>query len=283
MTVRRLGAGLVAAALITPALAACASGTGTGTAGSTPSPTVTASGAASPSGAPVAGDAKQALLDSTKEISNGNFRFTLAGAGSTAEGLVHQPSQSAAMKISIGGPSSDLAMKLDVIHFKPDSWVKLELSGPTANSLPAIKQLNLGKYQHLDQTRIKGNRSLGFDFEKVDPAGSAVLTQGITEVRSTGTGAYAGTIDVTKAAEAGSLNAATIAALGTQAKTVPFTAKVDPQGRLSELVLQLPAAGQTAAQEVKMTYSDYGAATAAQKPPADQVVEAPAELYSLFN
>lgn len=74
MSVRRLGAGLVAAALITPALAACASETGT--AGSTPSPTVTASGTASPSGAPVAGDAKQALLDSTKEISNGNFRFT---------------------------------------------------------------------------------------------------------------------------------------------------------------------------------------------------------------
>ncbi|WP_406075021.1 hypothetical protein [Micromonospora sp. NBC_01638] len=282
MTVRRLGAGLVAAALISPALAACASGQ-TGTAGSTASPTVTASGTASPSGAPMAGDAKQALLDSTKEISNGNFRFTLTGAGSTAEGQVHQPSQSAAMKVAIGGPSSDLAMKLDVIHYKPDSWVKLELTGPTANSLPAVKQLNLGKYQHLDQARIKGNRNLGFDFDKVDPAGSAVLTQGITEVRSTGAGAYAGTIDVTKAAEAGSLNAATIAALGTQAKTVPFTAKVDPQGRLSELVLQLPAAGQTAAQEIRMTYSDYGAATAAQKPPAAQVVEAPAELYSLFN
>ncbi|MEU7751106.1 hypothetical protein [Micromonospora sp. NPDC049171] len=282
MTVRRLGAGLVAAALITPALAACGNGS-TGTAGSTATPTVTASGTASASGAPAAGDAKQALLDSTKEISSGNFRFTLAGAGSTAEGQVHQPSQSAAMKFAIGGPSSDLAMKLDVIHYKPDSWVKLELTGPTADSLPAIKQLNLGKYQHLDQARIKGNRNLGFDFDKVDPAGSAVLTQGITEVRSTGTGAYAGTIDVTKAAEAGSLNAATIAALGTQAKTVPFTAKVDPQNRLSELVLQLPAAGQTAAQEIKMTYSDYGAATAAQKPPADQVVEAPAELYSLFN
>ncbi|MEU8087607.1 hypothetical protein AB0B57_28855 [Micromonospora sp. NPDC049101] len=282
MTVRRLGAGLVAAALITPALAACGNG-GTGTAGSTATPTVTASGTASASGAPAAGDAKQALLDSTKEISSGNFRFTLAGAGSTAEGQVHQPSQSAAMKFAIGGPSSDLAMKLDVIHYKPDSWVKLELTGPTADSLPAIKQLNLGKYQHLDQARIKGNRNLGFDFDKVDPAGSAVLTQSITEVRSTGTGAYAGTIDVTKAAEAGSLNAATIAALGTQAKTVPFTAKVDPQNRLSELVLQLPAAGQTAAQEIKMTYSDYGAATAAQKPPADQVVEAPAELYSLFN
>ncbi|MEU7929075.1 hypothetical protein [Micromonospora sp. NPDC049801] len=283
MTVRRLGAGLVAAALFTPALAACAGGT-TGTAGSTASPTVSASGAPSQSGgAPVSGDAKQALLDSTKAISDGNFRFTLSGAGSTAEGQVHQPSQSAALKFAIGGPSSDLAMKLDVIHAKPDSWVKLELTGPTADSLPAIKQLNLGKYQHLDQARVKGNKNLGFDFDKVDPAGSAVLTQGITEVRSTGTGTYAGTIDVTKAAEAGSLNAATIAALGTQAKTVPFTAKVDPQGRLSELALQLPASGQTTAQEIKMTYSDYGSATPAQKPPADQVVEAPAELYSLFN
>ncbi|MFC4020577.1 hypothetical protein ACFOW4_21910 [Micromonospora sp. GCM10011542] len=283
MTVRRLSAGLVAAALFTPGLAACGDGA-TGTAGSTASPTVSASGAATPSGAtPATGDAKQALLDSTKEISNGNFRFTLAGAGSTAEGQVHEPSQSAAMKIAIGGPSSDLAMKLDVIHAKPDSWVKLELSGPTANSLPVIKQLNLGKYQHLDQSRIKGNRSLGFDFDKVDPAGSAVLTQGITEVRQTGAGAYAGTVDVSKAAEAGSLNAATITALGAQAKTVPFTAKLDAQGRLSELVLQIPAAGQTAAQEVRMTYSDYGTATPAQKPPADQVVEAPAELYSLFN
>ncbi len=58
---------------------------------------------------------------------------------------------------------------------------------------------------------------------------------------------------------------------------------MDPQGRLSEMVLQIPAAGQTAAQDIKITYSDYGNATAAQKPPADQVVEAPAELYNLFN
>ncbi len=32
-----------------------------------------------------------------------------------------------------------------------------------------------------------------------------------------------------------------------------------------------------------MTYSDYGNATEATKPPADQVVEAPPELYNLFD
>ncbi|MFG2099090.1 hypothetical protein ACGFJ5_00650 [Micromonospora echinaurantiaca] len=282
MTVRRLGAGLVAAALFTPGLAAC-NATGTPSAGSSATPTVSASGTASGAASPAAGDAKQALLNSTREISNGNFRFTMSGAGSTAEGQVHEPSQSAEMRVTVGAPTDDLFMKLDLIHARPDSWVKLELGGKTAGSLPAVQKLNLGKYQHLDQTRIKGNRNLGFDFDKLDPAGSDVLTQGITEVRQTGEGSYAGTIDVSKAAEAGSLDPGVITALGAQAKSVPFTARLDAQGRLSELVIQIPAAGQNTAQDVRITYSDYGNATAARKPPADQVVEAPQELYNLFN
>ncbi|MEH0938917.1 hypothetical protein [Micromonospora psammae] len=279
MTIRRFSAAVFAATLLTPGLAACNS-TGTGEAGASASPTV--SGSAAP-GSAAPSDAKQALLNSTREISNGNFRFTMSGAGSTAQGQVHEPSQSAEMRVAIGDPSSDLMMKLDLIHFKPDSWVKLELSGQAAGSIPGANKLALGKYQHLDQTRIKGNKSLGFDFDKVDPAGSEVLTQGITEVRQTGEGSYAGTLDVSKAADAGSVDPSVITALGAQAKSVPFTAKLDPQGRLSEMVVQIPAAGQNAAQEVKITYSDYGSAAAAQKPPADQVVEAPKEFYNLFN
>lgn len=280
MKIRRFSAAAFAAALLIPGLTAC-DGTGTGEAGASASPTV--SGSIAPSGTPATGDAKQALLDSTNAIRDGNFRFTMAGAGSTAEGQVHEQSQSAEMRMTIGDPSSDLMMKLDLIHLKPDSWVKLELGGRAASSIPGVRKLNLGKYQHLDQTRIKGNRALGFDFDRVDPAGSAVLTQGITEVRQTGDGSYAGTVDISKAARAGSLDPAVITALGAQAKTVPFTAEVDPQGRLSELVLRVPAAGQTAAQDIKITYSDYGNATAAQKPPAGQVVEAPPEFYHLFD
>ncbi|RKN28323.1 hypothetical protein [Micromonospora musae] len=280
MTVRRrLGAGLVAAALFTPGLAACNAEAPGGAASPTASATATATGSASPG----SGDAKQALLASTAAIRDGNFRFSMTGAGSTAEGQVHEPSQSARMKVSIGDASSDLSMTLDVIHSRPDSWVKVDLGGRAAQSVPGQEALNLGKYQHLDQTRIKGNRNLGFDFDRLDPAGSEVLTQGVTEVRRTGEGAYAGTIDVSKAAEAGSLDATMITALGPQAKSVPFTARVDAQGRLSELVIQVPAAGQQKAQDVRITYSDYGNATAAQKPAPDQVVEAPAELYNLFN
>ncbi|WFE38448.1 hypothetical protein [Micromonospora sp. WMMD998] len=280
MKIRRFSATAFAAALLIPGLAAC-NGTGTGTSDASATPGASASVA--PSASTSGSAAKQALLDSTNAIREGNFRFTMSGAGSTAEGQVHEPSQSAEMRMTIGDPSSDLSMKLDLIHAKPDSWVKLELGGTAAAQIPGAKNINTGKYQHLDQNRIKGNRALGFDFDKVDPAGSAVLTKGVTEVRQTGDGAYAGTVDVSKAAEAGSLDPAMITALGAQAQSVPFTAKVDPQGRLSELVLQIPAAGQSAAQDMKITYTDYGNAAAAQKPPADQVVEAPQELYKLFN
>lgn len=280
MTIRRFSAAAFAAALLIPGLAAC-DDKGTGAAGASASPT--ASGGIAPSGTPNTDDAKQALLNSTNAIRDGNFRFTMSGAGSTAEGQVHQPSQSAELRMTIGDPSSDLMMKLDLIHYRPDSWVKLELGGKAADSVPAVRQLNLGKYQHLDQSRIKGNRALGFDFDKLDPAGSAVLTQGVTEVHQTGDGTYAGTLDVSKAAEAGSLDPALITALGAQAQSVPFTARVDAQGRLSELVMRVPAAGQNAAQEITITYADYGNATPARKPPADQVVEAPPELYNLFK
>ncbi|CCH16054.1 hypothetical protein [Micromonospora lupini] len=45
----------------------------------------------------------------------------------------------------------------------------------------------------------------------------------------------------------------------------------------------MPAAGETAAHDIKIGYAGYGTGTGAKKPPADKVVEASAETYELFK
>ncbi|GAB3969468.1 hypothetical protein V1634_21130 [Plantactinospora veratri] len=267
MTFRRWGVATVAAvALFAPALTAC------GGEGAEPE----ASGSAAPA---IPADAKEALLASTKEITKGNFKFSMTGADLDGQGFVHQPSQSAQMRVKAG--NDEFSMDMEIVYIKPDSWVKMTIEG--AEGVPGLEKLNSGKYQHLDQSKIKSAKGLGFDFTDVDPAGSEALTKAIVDVQKTGEGAYSGTIDLTKATGAGMVDEDAVKLLGAEASKLPFEAKLDTQGRLSSLTIQLPAVGGGKAQELKVGYSDYGAASQAKAPPAAEVVEASPETYELFN
>ncbi|HEY0696922.1 MAG TPA: hypothetical protein VGD43_03840 [Micromonospora sp.] len=275
VNIRRFSAAaLVSAALLVP-VAACGAN-GTGTADGTPDPATSSSPA-------IPADPKQALLDSTREISKGNFRFTMSAAGATATGMVHQPSRSAQMTMKFGQPSDDIYMNLDLIYVEPDSWVKTDLGGTALRNVPGAKDLSSDKYYHIDKTKAEGIKDLQFDFQQVDPAGSDLLTKAVVDVKATGDRSYSGTIDLSKAPDAGLVDADVVKALGAEASKLPFQARLDEQGRLSELVIQVPAAGQNQAQELKVTYSDYGAATTPTKPAPGQTQEAPAVIYDLFR
>ncbi|SBT51918.1 hypothetical protein [Micromonospora auratinigra] len=267
MNIRRFSVGVLAAALLVPGLAACKTESGSPTAEST-------------SSAPAApADPKAALLASTEEIKKGNFTFTLGGGELNGAGTVHSPSKSAEMKLNSGQAADD--MKMHLVFIDTDSWVQMDF-GSMADSVPSLKAMK-GKYQHLDRSRIKDAKNLNFDFSDVDPAGSDKMINAITEVKQTGEGTYAGTIDATRATESEVLDAQAVKALGEKAKAVPFTAKLDPQGRLSEFAVQVPAAGSAPASTVTVTYANYGAATAVQAPPAGQVVEASEQVYKMFQ
>ena len=229
------------------------------------------------SAAPV--DAKQVLVDSTREISDGNFKFTMAGDGMTGGGVVHLPTRSAQMSLTFA--SNDLEMTMEMIYVEPDSWVKLDL-GELGDQVPGMEKLS-GKYLHLDQSKIRDIEDLKFDFQNVDPAGSSALMKAIVDVRKTGEGVYSGTVDLTKAPDAEMVDEELVKTLGTQANALPFEAKLDPQGRLTEFAIKMPAAVGTQAYDLKITYSDYGSAAAVQKPPANETVEAPAEAYKMFQ
>ncbi|MEH1015387.1 hypothetical protein V6U90_20010 [Micromonospora sp. CPCC 206060] len=272
MKIRRWSlAGLATVVLFTPALAACGGSEGTEGSGGAASPA-----AASPT---AAADPKQVLRASTSEIKKGNFRFTITGDGTTGAGQVHQPSKSARYTLKTEG--AEFSATMDNIYVEPSSWVKLEFGGALAD---AMKNPKLdGKYQHLDQSKVKKQKGLGFDWNDIDPAGSDLILKGIVDVEAAGEGAYAGTVDITGATEAGLLDEEIIKALGTKGAALPFTATVDKQGRLTALTIDLPAAGESKAHQVKVTYSDYGAATKVEQPPAAQVVEAPASTYEMLN
>ncbi|MBO4208106.1 hypothetical protein [Micromonospora echinofusca] len=275
MKIRRWSlVGVATVVLFTPALAACGSSGGTEEGGGT----AASPAAASPT---TAADPKQVLLASTSEIKKGNFRFTVAGDGMTGEGQVHQPSKSARYTLKAGDAADGFSMNMDVIYVEPSSWAKLDFDGEMA---AAMKNPKLeGKYQHLDQSKVKKQKGLGFDWNDIDPAGSDLILKGIVDVQAAGEGAYAGTVDVTKATEAGLLDEETVKALATKAAALPFTATVDQQGRLTALSIDFPAVGESKAHQVKVTYADYGAATKVDQPPAAQVVEAPASTYQMLN
>ncbi|MEU8263524.1 hypothetical protein AB0C02_23225 [Micromonospora sp. NPDC048999] len=268
MNIRRWSAGILAAALFVPGLAACKD--------EADSPTAASTSAASEKPA----DPKEALVASTGELQKGNFTFTIKGGEINGGGTVHLPSKSAEVKVETA--SDELSMTMHLVFIDDDSWVKLELAGPMADVVPGFKEMK-GKYQHLDRSKLKGTaKELSFDFADVDPAGAEKMIKAIVDVKQAGEGTYEGTIDATKATDADLLDADTIKALGDQASAVPFTAKVDAQGRLTEFAVQIPAAGGAEAQTLTVTY-DYGAATAVQAPPAAQVVEASDQVYEMFK
>lgn len=263
MNIRRWSVGVLAAALFVPGLAACNNSDST-----------------EPGAAAAPANPKEALVASTKEIEKGNFTFTIAGDGLTGQGLVHKPSNSAQLTMSFDDGAGS-TMALDLIHIDSDSWVKVDL-GELADSVPGLAKLR-DTYQHLDKSKIKDSDTLSFDMEDVDPAGADALFKVVTDVQETGTGTYSGKLDVSGVTDSGALDTDLIKALGDQAKALPFTAKLDAEGRLTELVISVPAAGDTKAHDVKVTYADYGSAAAPQEPPADKVIEASEDTYKMFQ
>lgn len=249
------------AALLLPGLTAC------GGAEETPSAAATTMSA----------DPKQVLAAATKEIDKGNFRFVMSDDTTYSEGSVHAESRSMQMRMRFTDKDDeDFSLTMEYIYIEPEIWVKQELTG--LEGLPGAEESNTGKYQHLDQSKVKDLKDFSFNINDVDPAGSKLIIQAIGDAQKTAEGEYAGTVDLTKATDAGLTDDVTVKALGAEASRLPFTAKLDDQGRLTELTVKVPAAGEIAAHELKVTY-EYGVATPAQKPPADQVVEATDETY----
>jgi hypothetical protein len=266
-------AGIAMMASLSLATAGCANEDGSSDNNSTDTGTTTSTAPA---------DAKQALVDSVKALAEGNFKFTLADDESTGSGSVHAPSKSA--QLTAKPKSGEGEGEINFVIVDQDRWLKLNLGSQLNAALKLPK-----KWMHIDPTKVEDSellKEMSIEFgsaEKVDPVGSAIILNSLVSAERAGDGAYSGTVDLTKATDAGLVDEDDIDKLADKAKTIPFTATVDGQGRLTKLTLEIPAAGDAAAHQLEATYSEYGNATAARKPPASQTQEPPASVYEVLN
>jgi len=129
-------------------------------------------------------------------------------------------------------------------------------------------------------SRLPEGANVGLRPGQIDPANTAQLLSSTTDVRQSGSGEYAGTLDLTKAAGVAGIDQKTVQTWGSQAQNVPFTAGVDDQGRLSAMTIRIPAVNGQQAQPLEVLYTDYGTKVDAPRPPANQITEAPDNLYT---
>jgi hypothetical protein len=254
-----LGLGLLASAAL--ALSGCDKATTNGGTGG---------GGASPSPSPLA--PKDAVLASTKSLTQTTYKYTLSSNGLTGNGAADPAAKKNHM--SVKGTQDGVNLTMDLVLVGSDVWLKMDLGG--LNSTVGIPT----KYMHLDRSKLKDASGLGFSTEDADPAESAKLFQGVVDAQKVDATHYKVTFDLTKSTGS-SVDEEVKSKLGDKAKAVPGTVTLDDQGRLSEVTIDLSAVDPQAT--VKVTYSDYGAPVTVNAPAAGDTVEAPQAVYDMFN
>jgi hypothetical protein len=265
VNIRRVaGPGLALLAAGALALAGCGTtqttsgGTGTGAA-SSPSPTLPAP--------------KDAVLASVKTLSETTYKYTLSSDGLDGTGAADPVAKKASM--SIKGDKEGQHVSLDVILIDTNIWIKMDL-GAAANKTIGIPN----KFMHIDQHKLKDKASLGFSTDDSDPAESVKLLKGLVEVQRVDPQHYTATLDLTQVT-ASSVDKEKLDKLGDKAKSVPATITLDDQGRLIGVTVDLSAVDPSAT--IKVTYSDFGAPVTINPPAKSNVVEAPKNVYDMFN
>ncbi|WP_250027510.1 hypothetical protein [Paractinoplanes maris] len=265
-TPRLAGLGIATMATAAMALAGCDAGTPSGSA-SAPASAAGSAPASAPASASAADPAAvDALTKATSQLGTTSFKMTAtSGAGFKLTGAVDPAQSVGTAELNASGPNAQLSIK--TLLAGQDLY--LQVPGFT----------KAGTWTHVDVARLPEGVNVGLRPGQLDPVNTSKLLSSATDVRSTGTGAYAGTLDLTKAVGLAGVSQVTIDESGAQAQKVPFTATTDDQGRLSELTIEIPAVNGQAAQPLKVLYSDYGVPVSVTKPTAAEVTEAPDSLY----
>jgi hypothetical protein len=244
----------------------------TGCTATSNTPQPAASGSPTASSSTVSSAAKDTLVASAAQLTQTSYKYKVVSSGLTVNGSA-DPTKKAAMA-SLTGTSGSNTLAVDMVTLNTDIWLKLNLGADN-------KTLGISsdKWTHVDATRLGANPAL-----PVDPQGGAqaanALFAGLTSVQSTDNKNFTGTLDLTKATGSSAVTADLLSRAGVKANSLPFTATLDDQGRLTDFKVDLSSIDPSLSLET--TYSDYGTPVTVTRPDAASVVEAPDSVYQLF-
>jgi hypothetical protein len=235
---------------------------------------------ATPSASPSPSTPHDILLASVPDGSQGAFAFTLKDAMTDGSGVVDPAGKKISYTARYKDAKLGFTMTLTFVVIDQQSWMKVAFGHTEGlTGLPRLPK----KWMRLDTSKVKDDSGAVLTFDDPDPAGAAELFGSTVDVEAAGTGAYRGIIDLTRVTGAELVDKKTAGGLGEKARAVPFRATVDSSGRLTSLSIDLPAAGKQPKRTHSVTYGKYGTAPAVNRPPAGQVVQAPAAAYDLIN
>lgn len=241
------------------------------TANGTPASSATSAPAASAAPSTSADPAAvQALSGAAATLGNSSFTMTMTqGTGFQLTANIDPPHGNGNAEVSAKGANTALTVK--TLLFGQDLYAQI----------PGVTQGDT--WTHLDMARLPDGANIGLKPGQIDPANTAELLRGTTDVTTAGEGAYSGTLDLTKAAGVAGISKVTIDGYGADAQKVPFEATLDSQDRLETLTLRLPAVDNREAEPLVIKYSGYGQTVTTERPPAGQITEAPASVYQALG
>jgi hypothetical protein len=225
--------------------------------------------------------ATEVLSAATAKTKGQSFKYTLKyGNVLTADGAQDATGANATRNLSFTDATSGLVIKGQVMLVADALYAKLDL-GPLTALIPGLAGAN-GKSLKIDRTKIA---STGLAASLV-PGGDSTLPEtylnGVVQAENVSPTEIKGTIDLAKSAPK-VIPAAELAKLPPATKAVPFRATLDSQGRISKIVMSLPAISVFPAADLTTTYSDYGAPVQITAPAAADTVVAPDLIYSFLK
>jgi hypothetical protein len=214
--------------------------------------------------------ARDLLLAALPDEGAGPFAFRVTDGEVTLSGVMDAAHDAASVSFAVPMEPAGRTMMLRLRTVDDLIWFK---AGPgRVGGLPA-------GWVVVDTDRLDDALTAQATVRVAGPVGD--LLSGVTRVWQTSSVSFAGVLDLTLAEDDVLLDAAEVAALGKAASAVRFTATVDDEGRLSTVVLTVPAPADGEALRIEVTYSGYGTTRPLLAPAAR--TEAPDRVYRLLG